>query len=151
MAERPGPAGQTKPRPPTPLLFGRHMRAALNSDPRRARRIRRYIGQLRPAKCVRRRPRCTTRPPLPTRPFGARPAHRLYHESHGPPSGTPAMIPVPPVPLRPAATNPCASLGSAADRTRLVVAVAVVGAAAAAVAARWSTSNALRMGQPPRA
>jgi hypothetical protein len=44
MAERAGA------RPPTPLLFGRHMRAALNSDPRRARRIRRYIGQLRPAK-----------------------------------------------------------------------------------------------------
>ena len=52
------------------------MRAALNSDPRRARRIRRYIGQLRPAKWVRRPSRCPSPPWAPnltaTRPAPAR-------------------------------------------------------------------------------
>jgi len=56
-------ANRAGARPPTPLLFGRHMRAALNSDPRRARRIRRYIGQLRPAKCVADAPCCSPGPP----------------------------------------------------------------------------------------
>ena len=85
-------ANRAGARPPTPLLFGRHMRAALNSDPRRARRIRRYIGQLRPAKCVADAPCCSPHPAHPAHPVHHyyHPTHRLYHPSHGPPSDTPA-------------------------------------------------------------
>jgi hypothetical protein len=83
MAERAGA------RPPTPLLFGRHMRAALNSDPRRARRIRRYIGQLRPAKCVADAPCCSPHPAHPVH-HHYHPTYRLYRPAHGPPSDTPA-------------------------------------------------------------
>lgn len=37
-------------RPPTPMLFARHMRQALNADPERGTRIRQFVSQLRPAK-----------------------------------------------------------------------------------------------------